>query len=100
MAIILVNNKDNSLNWIGDTWDPNLSLESVTKYELAETSEQLLGTLDIHNIIWNGTTLIESPFSLYSKTEEFINDSATYEARLASGMNYVQAREGLFLNIP
>lgn len=100
MAILLINNKDNSINWAGDIWDPNLNTENTTKYEVENTLEVILNGFSLHEVIWNGTGLEESPMNIYLKTQEYINDYNTYMQRLGDGYSPNQAKEGLFINKP
>lgn len=98
--MFLLVNTDNTINWIGDEWDDRLNLGNVTKHEIEGTVSSLLGNLTIYDMEWDGSTLVQSPESIYAHSEECLNDEKTYKQRISEGMTEVQAREGLFINAP
>jgi len=100
MAYILINNLDNSINWVGDVWDSKLNLTGVTKLEVPDSTKDLLQDLQLHQVIWNGQTIVESEDSIYTKSAECIADNQILQDRLDSGMSIKDARQGLFINSP
>ncbi len=98
---LLINNNDNSVNWANNEWDDHLNTEGTTRHELPGTVEENIPKgLTIHDMEWNGKTLVQSEISKYIHSKEHQRDSETMSQRLADGMSEAEAREGLFLNAP